>query len=130
MTMRSVAGAAALASAFLVASCVAMDDKADLAFRRAALLTLIDNRPPDLREICERLLDVRFLNSTAVRGLALFNDPAIGEKLAGSYQKFHPSEREAVMETLVSRPAFAGPLLDEMAAGRIPRPDMTPFQSN
>ncbi|MEO6182255.1 MAG: PVC-type heme-binding CxxCH protein, partial [Verrucomicrobiota bacterium] len=106
---------------------VALDQKANLDFRRAALRTLIDNRPADLREICEQLLEVKFLNSTAVRGLALFNDPAIGEKLAGSYQKFHPSERGAVMETLVSRPPFARPMLDEMAAGRIPRADLTPF---
>lgn len=108
---------------------VALDGKADLAFRRAALQTLIDNKPADLRAICEQLLDVRFLNSTAVRGLALFDDPAIGEKLAGSYLKFHPSERAAVMETLVSRPSFAGPFLEEMAAGRIPRADMTPFHA-
>ena len=108
---------------------VALDNKADLAFRRAALQTLIENRPPDLREICEQLLAVRFLNSTAVRGLALFNDPAIGERLAGSYLRFHPSEREAVMETLVSRPVFAGPLLDEIAEGRIPRADVTPYHA-
>ncbi len=108
---------------------VALDGKADLTFRRAALETLIENRPPDLRQICEQLLEVKFLNSTAVRGLALFNDPAIGEKLAESYLRFHPSERGAVMETLVSRPAFAKPLLDEMATGRIPRADMTPFHA-
>ena len=108
---------------------VALDGKADLAFRRAALQTLIDNRPPDLRAICEQLLTVRFLNSTAVRGLALFDDPAIGEKLAESYLRFHASERGAVMDTLVSRPSFARSLLDEMAAGRIPRADMTPFHA-
>jgi len=108
---------------------VALDDKADMAFRRAALLTLIDNRPPDLRDICERLLSVRFLNSTAVRGLALFDDPAIGEKLAESYLRFHGLERSAVIETLVSRPNFARALLEEMAAGRIPRADLTAFQA-
>jgi putative heme-binding domain-containing protein len=108
---------------------VALDNNAELADRRAALLTLIENRPPDLREICERLLGVRFLNSTAVRGLALFDDPAIGESLAGSYNRFHPSERGAVIETLVSRPAFAGALLDEIAEGRIPRADVTAFHA-
>lgn len=108
---------------------VALDEQADLAFRRAALLTLIENHPPDLREICERLLGVRFLNSTAVRGLALFDDPAIGESLAGSYNRFHPAERPAVIETLVSRRSFATPLLDEIAAGRIPRADVTPFHA-
>ena len=108
---------------------VALDDKADLASRRAGLETLIATRPPELRDICEKLLRVQFLNSTAVRGLALFDDPAIGEKLAESYLRFHPSERAAVIETLASRPAFAGPLLDEMAAGRIPRADMTAFHA-
>ena len=108
---------------------VALDGKADLAFRQAALLTLIENRPPDLREICERLLSVRFLNSTAVRGLSLFDDPAIGERLAESYLRFHASERPAVMDTLVSRPTFARALLDEMAEGRIPRASVTPFHA-
>lgn len=108
---------------------IALDGKADLASRRAALLTLIDNRPPDLRAICEQLLAVRFLNSTAVRGLALFDDPAIGEKLAGSYLRFHASERAAVIETLVARPSFARSLLEEMAEGRIPRADVTAFHA-
>jgi putative membrane-bound dehydrogenase-like protein len=108
---------------------VALDEQADLKFRRVALQTLIENRSPDLREICEQLLSVRFLNSTAVRGLALFDDPDIGEKLAGSYNRFHPSERGAVIETLVSRPSFARPLLDEIAAGRVPRADVTPFHA-
>ncbi len=108
---------------------IALDRKADLKFRRAALQTLIENKPSDLRIICEQLLEVKFLNSTAVRGLALFDDPAIGEKIAKSYQQFHPSERGAVMDTLVSRPTFARPLLDEMYASRIPRTDMTPFHA-
>jgi predicted nucleic acid-binding protein len=33
------------------------------------------------------------------------------------------------METLVSRPAFAKPLLEQIAAGRIPRVDLTAFQA-
>jgi putative membrane-bound dehydrogenase-like protein len=108
---------------------IALDDKSDLVSRRAALESLMATRPPELRDICEKLLGAKFLNSTAVRGLALFDDPAVGEKLAESYLRFHPSERGAVMETLVSRPAFAGPLLEEMAAGRIPRADMTAFHA-
>ncbi|NBT19287.1 MAG: hypothetical protein EBT00_11020, partial [Proteobacteria bacterium] len=36
---------------------------------------------------------------------------AIGEKLAKSYRSFHPSERAAVLDTLVSRPVFARALL-------------------
>jgi len=108
---------------------LALDDQADLATRRRALETLIENRPRDLREICEGLLSVKFLNATAVRGLALFDDPAIGERLAGSYARFHPSERHAVIDTLVSRPSFARALLDEIAEQRIGRAEVTAFHA-
>jgi putative membrane-bound dehydrogenase-like protein len=106
---------------------VAFDDKVELAQRQAALETLIANKPADLRQICERLLAVRFLNSVAIRGLAQFDDPAIGDKLAKSYSQFHSLERDAVLDTLTSRPTFARALLKQMAAGKIPRQDVTPF---
>jgi putative heme-binding domain-containing protein len=64
-----------------------------------------------------------------VRGLAQFDDPAIGEKLAKSYRSFHPSERAAVMDTLVSRPVFARALLAELGAGKFPRADVTAFHA-
>jgi len=108
---------------------IALDGNAELSLRRAALETLIRSRPDDLRPVCESLLTVRFLNTTAVRGLAMFDDPEIGEKLARSYRNFHPSERPAVIETLVSRPAFALALLQQIAEGRISKADLTPFQA-
>jgi putative membrane-bound dehydrogenase-like protein len=108
---------------------LALDEKADLAARKAALKTLIESRPTDLRSICERLVRVRFLNAVAARGLALFDDPAIGRSLAENYRAFHPSERAAVLEILASRPAFAHALLDQIAAGRIPRQDLTAFHA-
>jgi putative membrane-bound dehydrogenase-like protein len=108
---------------------IAMDARADMPARQSALKALIESRPPDLREICESLLDVRVLNGTAARGLALFDDPDIGAKLADSYRRFAPAERPAVMETLVSRPTFAKPLLDQIAAGKIPRTDLTAFHA-
>jgi putative membrane-bound dehydrogenase-like protein len=108
---------------------VALDKAADLNVRKAALQTLIDNQPPDLREVCEQLLSVRFLNAVAVRGLARFDDAALGEKLARSYRGFHTTERAAVLDTLVSRPTFARALLAELAAGRFPRADVTPFHA-
>src|SRR5204862_503879 len=72
---------------------------------------------------------VRFLNTVAARGLAQFNDPKIGVKLASNYRGFHQSERPAILETLVSRPAFAAALLEQMANGKIPRSDLSPFQA-
>ncbi len=108
---------------------VAFDGKAEMASRKAALQTLIDNRPVNLRDVCEKLLSVRSLNTVAVRGLAAFDDPAIGEKLAKNYRSFYPQERPAVIETLVARPSFAKALLAEMAVEKIARADLSAFQA-
>lgn len=108
---------------------LALDDKAELKLRKAALETLIEAKPPDLREVCEKLLKVRFLNTVAMRGLTRFDDPAIGRQLAKNYRKFHQSERPAVVEALASRPTFAGELLDQVAAGTIPRDAVTAHQA-
>lgn len=105
------------------------DDKADLNRRLVALQTLIRKRPDDLRQMCEKLLDVRFLNTVAAKGLAEFDDAAIGDLLAKRYFKFHQSERPAVIEALVSRRTFARSLLDQMSSGKIPRSDLSAGQA-
>jgi putative membrane-bound dehydrogenase-like protein len=108
---------------------LALDGESDLNTRKAALETLIATRPPELRQVCERLLKVRFLNATAARGLARFDDPSVARALVDSYRTFHPSERPALLDALVSRPAFARALLDRMASGAIPREELTAFQA-
>ena len=104
---------------------VALDDKAKIDQRRLALEALIDAKPDDLRQICEKLVSVRFLNVTALKGLTLFDDSEIGVQLAKSYSRFHPSERAVVMDTLASRPTFAAGLLDQIASGKLPREELT-----
>jgi putative membrane-bound dehydrogenase-like protein len=104
---------------------IALDDNADITARESALKTLIEARPDDLRALCTKLLDVRGLNTTAARGLALFDDPEIGKQLAKNYRKFATS----IMDTLVARPAFAKAMLAEMAAGRIPRTELSAFHA-
>ena len=106
-----------------------LDPKADLAARKAALRSLIEARPPDLRAVCEQVMRVRFLNLVAARGLALFDDPAIGARLAGAYTSFHPTDRPALVDILVSRPALASALLAQIPAGRVSRTDITPFHA-
>jgi putative membrane-bound dehydrogenase-like protein len=104
---------------------VALDSKAELAARRTALQTLIDNRAPDRRKVCEQLLGVRYLNTTAIRGLTEFDDASIGTKLANSYRNFFPVDRPAVIDALVTRPSFAEALLNQIAAGKIAKADLT-----
>jgi putative membrane-bound dehydrogenase-like protein len=108
---------------------IALDGKADLEARRAALSSLIEARPDNLRATCEKLLGVRFLNTTAVKGLSLFDDPNIGKSLAANYRAFHPSERNAVLDTLVSRKSFAGAMLEAVTKGMIPKNEITAFHA-
>src|SRR6185436_9356359 len=100
---------------------LALDAKASIQMRQTALKTLIDNRPADLQTICETALETRDLDVTAVRGLALFGDAAIAEKILRRYRALSVPARPVAIDTLASRPPFASLLLNEIAAGKIAR---------
>ena len=106
-----------------------LDGKADPRVRRQALQTLIDAKAPDLRSLCEKSLDNRDLAATAARGLTQFDDPAVARKLVLSYRKVYPHERPAILEALVSRPAFAREMLANIGAGKIPREDIGAYHA-
>lgn len=108
---------------------LALDDKADLEIRKAALRTLIEAKPDDLQKVCASLLKVRFLNAIALSGLTRFADPQVGKLIAQHYRAFHPSERSVVVEALASRPEFATELLTLMANRTIPVSDLSAFQA-
>ncbi|MEN3942634.1 PVC-type heme-binding CxxCH protein [Prosthecobacter sp. SYSU 5D2] len=108
---------------------LALDPKAPIENRIAALKTLIDARPDDLRALCEKLIETRGLNGLAAKALAQFDDPAIGQKLATSYRKFSSEDRPGIIAALTSRPAFAKVLLDQVAAGKISRADLSAFHA-
>jgi putative membrane-bound dehydrogenase-like protein len=108
---------------------VALDKAAALEARKVALQTLIDSRAPGLRALCEQLLPEEFINSVAVRGLASFDDPAIGAEMVKVYRRFHASERGQLLSALASRASFATALLDAVAQKKIPRDDMTAFHA-
>jgi putative membrane-bound dehydrogenase-like protein len=107
---------------------VALDPQQEIKTRQAALEAFIEQRPGDLREVCESLLSIRDLNLTAARGLSTLDDPAIGSLLAANYRRFQPVDRPKVLELLASRPAFAAALLTEVGKpdGPIARSDITP----
>jgi putative heme-binding domain-containing protein len=110
---------------------IALDPGAEFAQRQAALETLIANRQPDLQAICTQLLDTKRLCSIAVRGLALVNDPTLGQRLAADYRKFDPDDRPAVMNFLLSRAASAKAMLANIGDEKtqIPRADITAFHA-
>lgn len=108
---------------------IARDPAVPIARREAALKRLIDHQPGDLRSICESLLEAGGIAATAAGGLAGFDDPAVGELLVRRWGKFAPSEKKAVLGALVSRLPFAKILLEEVAAGRIARGEITAFHA-
>ena len=104
---------------------VALDGTAPAAARTAALQSLLDARAPDLRQIAEQLVKVRTVNAVAATALATFNDPAIPPMLLDAYPQFDAADRPKLIAALTSRPAFAGALLEAVAAGRVPRSDLS-----
>jgi len=108
---------------------IALDERADLAVRRQAVESLVEARPDDLRAVCERLLGTRFLNTSALAGLTLFDDPAVAARIAAAYRSFHPMDRPAVIAALAARSAFVPALLDLLEAGTIARGDVTAAQA-
>jgi putative membrane-bound dehydrogenase-like protein len=108
---------------------IALDAKADLPARRQALQSLIDARTPDLRAVCEQLLDVRELAGVAARGLANFDDPKLGALLVEKYRGMYQHVRPEAIGALVSRPAWAATLLDAIANGQIGRADLDAFHA-
>ncbi|MFT5853157.1 MAG: putative membrane-bound dehydrogenase-like protein, partial [Verrucomicrobiales bacterium] len=71
---------------------LALDPSVKLGARQSAMRALIEKAPTDLREICEELLTQTGINTTAARGLASFDDPAIGQKIAASYAQFDTAD--------------------------------------
>jgi putative heme-binding domain-containing protein len=109
---------------------IVLNKEEDLPARRQALQSLIDARVEGLRPLCEELFKKGDLRQIAVRGLAEFPDPKIGKMLSANYRKIYQvEEKAAVIEALVTRPKWAGSLLDEMKKGSIPRTAVTPFHA-
>ena len=108
---------------------IAFDDKAGFADRQTALQSLIDARPDDLRALCEKLLNVRYLNKTAIRGLATFEDPALATLLLKKYPNLRPDEKQTIIDVVVARPSWSDLLLTEIKNQKIPRTDLTPFHA-
>ncbi len=106
---------------------IVLDKSAPMDARNAALQTLIENRPGDLREICQKVVGERNLNLTAAKGLSLFDDEKIGEQMVNAYRAFLAPDRPQVISLLVSRPSFATALLKAISAGKIPRDHLTAF---
>jgi putative membrane-bound dehydrogenase-like protein len=97
--------------------------------RREALRALTDARAGMLRATCEQVLRDPALTIAAASGLALEADPGIAELLLKQYAETAVADRPALLNILISRSAWAGLVLDAVAAGTLPRQDLTAFHA-
>jgi len=87
--------------------------------RQAALEALVEARIPDLRNVCEQVLEVEGLTLTAVEGLALFEDPAIARRIVDGWPSFTGRIRSTIMRTMITRPTWVPHALDGLEDGTI-----------
>lgn len=106
---------------------LALSNDTDMQVRQAALASLIEAKPDDLREICEKLVTTSNLNVVAARGLALYDDPAAAKLLVDNYRRFREPQRPEVLAILLSRTTSANVLLDAMEKNQVRKSDVTAF---
>jgi putative heme-binding domain-containing protein len=102
-----------------------LDSKADPAARKNALASLLQTKDTALAPALQQLLRDPVVRSPALRGLANYDDPKIPGAILSIYNSFGAAEKKDALNTLVSRVAFARPLLATVAAKTIPARDLT-----
>ena len=105
---------------------IALDEGALMEQRRAALLSLIEAKDKQLKQVCEKLIYVKGVNMEAIQGLTQFDQDGVAQRIIDRYMQFYPHERPQAIMALVSRPRFAATLLAAVEAGKIPKADFGP----
>ncbi len=106
-----------------------LDNNAAISLRRSALASLVTQRPPDLQEICTKLLGDQRLSNIAAKGLALSDEPEMARLLIKNYGKFRGTDRPGIIASLVSRKSFAAELVEAIDRGEIARNELTAYDA-
>jgi putative membrane-bound dehydrogenase-like protein len=101
------------------------DPSAPAAARRAALDALVGIKDAELPPLLRGLLREPDLRGPALRALAGYNDPQTPEAIIAFYGTFNAEQKRDALNTLVSRPAFAKPLLTAIGDGKVSSKDLT-----
>lgn len=107
---------------------IALDGRAELASRQAAIRSLVEARIEGLAPMLEELLKNRDLAAPAIEGLAAVGGPGTPQLLAANYNRYRQDGKTAAITTLVSRPDFAPQLIEAVEQGKIPKDDVPSFQ--
>lgn len=101
------------------------DAQADGAARQIALDALLAARDRSLVPVLQSLLPDTQFQGAALRALAAFDEPAIPGAILAAYPALGAPARRDALSTLVSRVAFAQPLLTAIGEGTVPARDLT-----
>jgi len=103
------------------------DPAADAAARREALAALVAAKDEGLPPVLHELIGDPVIRGDALTALAAVPHADTPNAIIAGY-RFLPAEaRQAAIATLVSRPAWTLALLDAIAAGSVPRGDLSAF---
>ena len=108
---------------------VAADASADPMSRRNALRALIESRADGVAPLLKSAIPDGVLRPTALLGLLQIGDPEGPARAVSNYPWLGLEERPPVLNALCATPAAARALLDAVAAGTIPRAEITAFQA-
>ncbi|HXE79164.1 MAG TPA: c-type cytochrome, partial [Vicinamibacterales bacterium] len=93
--------------------------------RRQAMQALVNARDASLPPLLLKALDNPKLRGSAIRGLAVYSEPAAPPRLLALYPSLLPSERRDALLTLASRAEYARPLMEALKERRVPLRDIT-----
>jgi putative heme-binding domain-containing protein len=104
---------------------VVTDTAASESDRRRALESLLGVKDPALPPVLLELLREPALRGDALRGLAAYADPKTPDAILAIYSSLNTQDKRDALLTLVSRPAFARPLLAAIAANHVSAKDLS-----
>ncbi len=106
-----------------------LDEKAEIGLRRSAFLSLLNQRPDDLNEICAKLIGDQRINTIAAKGLALDDNAENAKLVIKSFGRFRGTDRPEIIAAMVSRKSFASELVNAIAKGTIAKSYLSAFDA-
>jgi putative membrane-bound dehydrogenase-like protein len=101
--------------------------EAEKAARQHAFAVLSRAQDRASLSVFVKLLEDNSFRTSAINLIARFDGEEISAALLKRFTNFANADRTAALEALTSRPSFALALLDAVAAGKVPRDQLTAF---
>ena len=92
--------------------------------RIAALTALAPSQPDALRQALFELMNDPSMRTASIQAVAAFSDEELGQLLLSMYADATPSEKEAIIQTMASRPVYGWMLVESLRDGSIQRDDI------